>query len=197
VLKTTPAFDVDVLHPFVTTTVRSLDAVVTSYYKTRPEDIYAGLEAADTGAKGRALEAYAIHLMRLLGLRFVEWRKRARDTGGAEIDVLLQGLFGGVPTFWQIQCKNTPRGRVDLEDVAKEVGVAMVTHATHVLLIANAPVTSAARQFATEIMRTSPLTIYLLAKEEYEAVKASPGNLGRILRAHAEQIIQARNMHRD
>ena len=44
------------------------------------EDIYAELESNETFKKGQALEAYAIYLMRLLGLRFLHWRKRAKET---------------------------------------------------------------------------------------------------------------------
>ena len=86
--------------------------------------------------------------MRLLGLRFVAWRKRAADeTAHAEVDVLLAGTLGIVPTRWQVQCKNTPSGRVTLEDIAKEVGIAPVTKATVILIFANCPVTAPARNY--------------------------------------------------
>lgn len=192
-LKLTPAFNAEVLEPFIAKTILSLDPIVTAYYKTRPEDIYAGLDSPETYAKGFALEAYAVHIMRLLGLRFVGWRKRATDTTGrAEIDVLITGLFGGIPTLWQVQCKNTPAGRVDLEDVAKEVGLVPVTKATHILIIANSFFTQDAREFAYAVMRNSPLTIFLLDKNEFAEVKATPGSLGVILRRKSEEIIHNR-----
>ena len=193
VLKTTTAFDRKILEPFVTKTVKSLDPVVTGYYKRRPKDIYADLKSTDRFKKGEALEAYAIHIMRLLGLRFVDWRKRGPETGGAEIDVVLSGVVGCVPTVWQVQCKNlSGTGRVSLEDVAKEIGQAATTRATHVMLIANARFTRDAEKFAQAHMRASPLTIFLLGREHFEAVKASPASLGTILRSQAEAITQNR-----
>lgn len=192
-LRTTTTFDADILAQFVRNTVESLDAEVTAYYKTRPEDIYSGLDSKDTYEKGRALEAYAIHIMRLLGLRLHGWRKRAADTTGqAEIDVLLSGRFGGLPTLWQVQCKNTPSGRVDLEDVAKEVGIVPITRATHLLFMANSQFTDDARRFAAKIMEVTSLTIFLLDGSDFSELKASPGKLGAILQQRAEAIIRTR-----
>lgn len=188
-LRTTTTFDKDVLQAFIEKTVTSLDPVVTQYYRTRPEGIYAALKSPSKFVKGRALEAYAIHIMRLLGLRFIEWRKRGPDTGGAEIDVTLGGLLGAVPTVWQVQCKNIPAGKVRLEDVSKEVGQAPNTRATHIMVIANGEITKDAIKFAMATMRNSPLTIFLLGKAEFEAVRKTPGALGTILRAQAERIV--------
>jgi hypothetical protein len=181
------------LKSFVTITVKSLDAAVTAYYKKRPQDVYAEMASTDTFKKGQALEAYAVHIMRLLGLRFVEWRKRGPETGGAEIDVVLSGLIGCAPTVWQVQCKNlSGKGRVTLEDVAKEVGQAPTTRATHIMLIANGRVTVAAEKFARSVMRSTPLTIFLLGHDDFERVKQQPGALGAILRAKAEDVVRDR-----
>ena len=187
------SFDKDVLEVFVTRTTKDLDAAVTAYYRKRPADIYAELESSDTFKKGQALEAYAIYLMRLLGLRFLHWRKRAKETTGrAEVDAIFAGVIGAVPTRWQVQCKNTPRGRVDLEDVAKEVGLLPITEATHILLVANSRVTKDAREYATQIMNRSPVTIFLLDATDFAAVKQNPGALGSILRSKAETIVRQR-----
>jgi hypothetical protein len=191
-LKTTATFRKDVLQPFITLAVKTLDPVVTKYYQMRPADIYAALDSSDKFKKGQALEAYVIHVMRLLRLRFVEWRKRGPETGGAEIDATFQGLVGGLPTVWQVQCKNVPSGHVRLEDVAKEVGQVPTTRTTHILIIANGRITADAEQFAMETMRSSPVTIFLLGKKDFEAIKAEPGALAAILRRKAEEIVRNR-----
>jgi hypothetical protein len=191
-LKTTGAFKKDVLLPFITLAVKTLDPVVTKYYQMRPADIYAALDSSDKFKKGQALEAYVIHVMRLLRLRFVEWRKRGPETGGAEIDATFQGLVGGLPTVWQVQCKNVPSGLVRLEDVAKEVGQVPTTRATHILIIANGRMTTDAERFAMETMRNSPVTIFLLGKKDFDAIKADPGALAAILRRKAEEIVRNR-----
>lgn len=187
-LQPTEAFQGDVLEPFLENTLSDLNQALTAYYRERPEDIYAALESTDTYVKGQALEAYTIYVMRLLGLRFQGWRRRAQETGYSEVDVLMGGVFGSLPTTWQVQCKNTPSTPVRLEDVAKEVGLLPLTRATHILLIANADITRDARRFANEIMTHSAVTIFLLDAADFESVKETPANLSRILRSRAERI---------
>ena len=189
VLQTTERFRKGVLEEFLREAVKTLDPVLTSYYQTKPSDIYAELASPDKVVRGKALEAYAIHIMRLMGFRFVGWRKRAKDsTGNAEVDVVMTGLFGNSPTRWQVQCKNTPSGSVDLEDVAKEVGLISLTKATHILMIANSRYTSDARIFAREIMRATPLTVFLMDRADFDKVRRSPGALAAILRSHANDL---------
>lgn len=190
-LRATAKFRKEVLEPFVTRTVGTLDAPLAAYYKLKPGDIYAAMASNDTFKKGQALEAYAIHIMRLMGLRFIGWRKRAQDTTGrAEVDALLAGPLGGIPTRWQVQCKNTPGGRVVLEDVAKEVGLVPLTKATHVMLIANCPITGGAREYSAEVNRQTSLTVFLLDQADFNTVKKSPGALGRILQARAQEALR-------
>ena len=190
-LKTTPKFKADVIQTFLARTIHDLDATIALYYKRRPEDIYADLDSEETFRKGRALEAYAIHVMRILGLRFVGWNKRAKDTTGrTEVDAVLVGSIGTVPTRWQVQCKNTPRGSVDADHVAKEVGLLPLTQATHIIVIANADVTRDARDFANQVMLRAPVSIFLLDRRDFEAVRADSANLAKILRAKASQIVR-------
>lgn len=158
----------------------------------RPEDIYQDLASTDRFRKGQALEAYAIYIMRLLGLRFLAWRKRARETGGAEVDAVLAGLFGSVPTRWQVQCKNTPDAALDVEDVAREVGIAVMNRATHILIIANAGITRDAWKFAAGINRGTLFTLFLLDRGDFEEIRKSPGTIGKILRSKAEEILTQR-----
>jgi hypothetical protein len=190
-LRTTAKFSADILEPFVSKTVDTLDAVLTAYYVKRPEDIYAEMDSTNSVVKGEALEAYAVHIMRLLGLRFVGWRKRAADTTGrAEVDVVLAGRIGGMATRWQVQCKNKPGGNVDLEDVAKEIGLVPLTHATHVMVLANSSITRDARVFASRINEQTALTVYLLDKKDFRTVRESPGAIAAVLRAQSEEILR-------
>ena len=187
-LRLTDKFRSDILEPFLNNTLSALNTALTAYYRRRPEDIYQALDSDDKYIKGQALEAFSIYLMRLLGLRFVRWRRRARDTGYSEVDALLAGVLGLIPTTWQVQCKNTPRSSIRLEDVAKEVGLLPLTHATHILILANSRFTSDARKFAQEIMLKSSVTIFLLDSQDFEAIKANPTNIVRILKSQSEFI---------
>jgi site-specific DNA-methyltransferase (cytosine-N4-specific) len=190
-LTLTPQFDAKVLHPFVTRTVKDLDAAISVYFKKRPEDIYADLESPTNTVKGRALEALAIRLMRLLKLRFIAWNNRAKNTGWGEVDAVFAGVFGAVPTRWQIQCKNTPGSeKVDLEDIAKEVGLVPITRATHVLFLANNDFTSEAIKYADQIMYNAGLTIFMLGRSEFEQLRRDDAVLVKILRAKANEIVR-------
>lgn len=185
-LRTTADFDANVVHPFIENAVQFLDAPLTAYYRRRPEDIQAGLSSKDSHTKGQALEALAVWVMRLLGLRFVAWRKRAAEqTAHAEVDVLLAGVIGFVPTRWQVQCKNTPTRPIRLEDVAKEVGLSLVTKANIILMFANAAVTEPARNYAQEVMRHTALTVMILDKSDLDTLLGSPGRIASLLRREA------------
>ena len=190
-LRTTPKFRREILESFLTHTVKHMDGAVTAYYREDLGSVLANLDAKDPQKKGRALEAYAIQIMRLLGLRFVKWRLRAPDTtGNAEVDVVMAGLVGGIPTRWQVQCKNEKK-RLDVESVAKEVGLAPLTKATHILVIARGGFTRDAVIYAKEVMRNSPFTLFLLGQEEFNAIRETGGGaLAGILRDQAETILQ-------
>lgn len=185
-LRTTADFDANVVRPFIENAVHSLDAPLTAYYRRRPEDIKAGLSSRDSATKGQALEALAVWVMRLLGLRFVAWRRRAAETAYAEVDVLLAGVIGFVPTRWQVQCKNTPTRAVRLEDVAREVGLSLVTKANFTLIFANARVTESARSYAQEVMRHTALTVMMLDGSDLAALLDSPGRMASLLRREAD-----------
>ena len=193
-LRLTELFNAEVLEPFISETIKTLDPATSSYYRKRPEDIFTDLDSSDKHKKGQALEAFAVYLMRLLGLRFVEWRKRAASTGGSEVDALLMGMMGALPTRWQVQCKNTT-SNVDLEDVAKEIGLLPLTNATHVILFTTSSFTSAAWGFAEAIMAKSAVTVFLLDKRDLKRVRDSAASLGAILKEQGQRVLARRPAH--
>jgi hypothetical protein len=83
-----------------------------------------------------------------------------------------------------------PSGRVNLEDVAKEVGLVPLTNATHVMIITTGEFTGDAQTYATEIMRASPLTVFLLGRDDFGKIRKSPGVLAAILKAKARQLAE-------
>lgn len=184
-MRVTDKFDRKVLMPFVKKTIRDLDASVSAYYRKRPEDIYAGLESSDGHVKGQALEAFAIFVMRLMGLRFVGWRKRAE----AEVDALLEGVLGPVATRWQVQCKNTPSTAVRLEDVAKEVGLLPLTRATHILFVANSMFSDDARRYARNVMKSTPVGVYLVDRRDFQALRSTPEKITAILKEQSASML--------
>lgn len=186
-VRITDTFRKEVLEPFLETTVKTLDTLLMSYFRQAPAEIYANLESTDKHLKGKALEAYAVRIMRLLRFRFVGWRVRPKDAGYGELDVVLTRVSGGVSTRWQVQCKNSPGTSVDLEDIAKEVGVAVLTKATHILFIANSLFTRDAVKYSNEVMVNTPLTIYLLDKRDFDKVRKDESVLAEMLNFKAKE----------
>lgn len=186
----TERFDTEVLDVFLKRTLQHLDPIAAAYFSKVPDEIYRDLRSKDSATKGRALEALAIRVMRLLGLRFVGWNRRAVDTGYGEVDALLKGVLGAVPVRLQIQCKNTT-ATIGHEDVAREVGLTVSTGASHILFLANSRFTRNALRFADEVMRRTPLTLYLLDKDDFERLEEDDSNLGTILREKADLALEA------
>ena len=193
-LQTTSRFQRDVLQPFLARTLESLDPAVAAYYEKRPSDIFGELSSQDRVVKGQALEALGVYAgMRLLGLRFVAWRKRAPETGGAEVDAIMAGVVGVVPTLWQIQAKNTPSGHVSTEDVSRELGLVPLTKASHILLLANCRIAEDAKFFARKAMDDQPVTIFLVGGSDFERVRREGSELVAILRDQAMTITAQRS----
>lgn len=188
-LKTKAEFDAAVLQDFMSRTVKDLDASISDYYRRRPADIFSDLNSTDTFVKGRALEAFAIMVMRQLGLRFVGWNKRAPEsTAQAEVDVVLSGLVGAVQTRWQLQCKNTPNVNLDVRGVASEVGLLPVTQATHILIITRGGFTKEAKHYANTVMSKTPISIFLFGSKQFEAIKKEPSRIFTLLKMESRNI---------
>ena len=113
------------------------------------ENVVEELDHPDKQIKGKALELLAIWMIRLTSLRFTQWRKRDYETGQGEVDVLAASdRF--VYHRWQIQCKNTKR--VDVDVLAKEVGMTFVTGADVVMIVTTGEFTRDAFQYAYRMM---------------------------------------------
>jgi len=190
ILRTLPAFQAELLEPFLAETVDGLDDALVAHYKRPVDEIYAGLESGDDIIRGHALEAYAIHVMRLMGLQFVQWCDRVEDAeGGVAVCAVMTGLLGGVPSRWQIECRNTPRNGVGVSEVTTAVGLTSVTKATHVLILANAEIMDDAKAYAHAVMRDSALTIFLLGQDDFERIRASRGGaLAPVIRSKSQVI---------
>lgn len=68
--------------------------------------------------------------------------------------------------------------------VGKEVGLVPLTNATHILMVANNRHTQDARDYASAIMRATPLTIFPLDRVDFAKVRKNPGVLAALLRVH-------------
>jgi hypothetical protein len=157
-------------------------------------DILTELASADRNIKGKALEALAFYFTRLLDLEFRAWRHRGKETGGAEVDVLVEGarlLF----SRWQIQCKNTET--VSLDDVAKEVGVALGQLKSNVVMvITTGRLVKDARTFAEDTMRSTHLNIIAIERRDLAILVDSPPRIAALLNEKARQVMETKALSR-
>lgn len=147
------------------------------------EDILTGLVSSEKHAKGLALEALAFYLGRLIGLEFVQWRLRSSETGGAELDVIMEGA-NMIFSRWQIQCKNS--SQVSLEDIAKELGLAQIIKTNVIMIVTTGQIGDKARNFAERVMRETNHQVILLHKVHLQRIKADPTSFIDILRSQSE-----------
>ena len=155
------------------------------------EDVVNDLDHSDKHIKGKALELLAIWMIRLTSLRFTKWRKRDYETGQGEVDVLAASdRF--VYHRWQIQCKNTKR--VDVEVLAKEVGMTFVTGADVVMIVTTGEFTRDAFQYADRMMEVSRYYMVLIQKEDIDAIKADRTNIIKILDRRARRVFAKKEL---
>lgn len=156
-------------------------------------EILQEIQAQDTGNKGKALEALAFYFMRLLGLEFKAWRKRGKKTGGFEVDVIVEGTRL-VFSRWQIQCKNTPDGKVSLEDIAKEVGLSIQLKSNVILVVTTGQFSRDALSYADDVMQDTHLNIITLDKRDLNILTASPLAIVKILNKKARRVMELKTL---
>lgn len=151
------------------------------------------LESSDTYVKGRALELLAIHLGWLIDLEFKGWRTRSADTGGSEVDVILEGarlIF----SRWQVQAKNTPGKNVPLGDVAKEVGLSLTfIYSNVVLMVTTGDFTEAAYGYVNHVLSRNNLNVVLLNGSDLEQISREPTRIADILNTRARQAMRVKH----
>jgi hypothetical protein len=163
---------------------------------TSLDDIFAGLRSTDTHEKGLALELLALRLIRDMGLYPVAFRDRSAMTQQGEVDVVADGLHLHY-SRWLVQCKNT--SKVDLSDIAKEVGMAVVMKAHVIIMVTTGRFTQPAIQYANGLAENSSLQAILIDKTVLDAYRKNGEtsvidhlrNKGRdVLRLKAGQIVE-------
>ncbi len=155
------------------------------------EDVLSDLDNNDKHIKGKALELLAIWMIRLTSLRFTKWRKRDIETGDGEVDVLA-GSDRFVYSRWQIQCKNTRR--VDVDVLAKEIGMTFVTGADVVMVVTTGEFTRSAYQYAYRMMEVSRYYMILLEKKDIEEIKQDKTNIVKILDRRARRTFAKKEL---
>lgn len=149
-------------------------------------ELFNEMDSDSTYQKGVALETLAVKLGRMLGLEFVGWRVRGRETGGSEVDVVMDQI-GLTYSRVQIQCKNI-KGKLQTKHVAREVGISRMLQTNTILMVARGGVTTDARRFANRIMHEENMSIVFLEVDEIEDLDSSPNELHNTLRGKSRRI---------
>ncbi len=157
------------------------------------EDVVANLDHEDKYIRGIALELFAVWIIRLLGLRFSKWRLRSfQATGGAEVDVMAAS-DKIVYSRWQMQCKNI-KGKVDVDTVAKEVGLTFLTQADVIALVTTGGFTGDAVNYANQVTDNSRYYVILLDGEDIKRIVADRTKIIDILNIKARRVFAKKEL---
>jgi len=146
------------------------------------------LRDPDPNIRGRALELFALRLLHHLGLRQIRWR--TRPTNAEEIDGSAEGE-AQVHTRWQVQCKNTDL--LDVDDAAKEVGIAVRNRSTIILLVTTGKLTRAADNFVDDVIRYSPYTILRVDRTDIARLARDESRILDVLAREAKRARELRS----
>ena len=167
------------------------NALADAYCKTF-SDLRNEIDSENTYVKGLALEAFAIKVMRIIGLDFIRTRYRDIQIGGAEVDVLFDStrlLY----SRWQVQCKNTSTVTIDM--VAKEVGLTHMLKSNAIVMMTTGHLTSEAKKYARRIMEDMNLCILMLEKEDIDCIISNPTSIVDIFNRQSEEVKKIKILH--
>lgn len=122
-------------------------------------DIFHDLAHSSTHTRGLALELLALRLVRDIGLFPVCFRERTSKTQEAEVDLIAQGVHLHY-SRWLVQCKNT--ASVEVSDIAKEVGMAVVLKAQVILMVTTGTFRRTVQIYANGLATSSNLQAILI-----------------------------------
>ena len=173
--------------------LEGFDVAIPSDLRARlktPREVIANLlESESEYDRGLGFELLTLHMLLDLSLEPKGFRKRSRETAYAEIDLLAEGAHL-VFSRWTVQCKATPGARVDLSDVAKEVGIALHQKAHVVMVVTSGDFTADAEAYATQVSRDQYFQFLLINGKVVQKYLSDGRNaLLKYVIANAEKVM--------
>ena len=150
------------------------------------EDVLNDLDSEDKHVKGQALELLSIWLIRMLDLTFTGWRKRDKDTGGAEVDVMAAN-DKIIYNRWQIQCKNT-KSVIGVDVIAKEVGLTVLTKADVIMVVTTSSFSKDAIRYTNEVLSSTRYYVILIDGKDLKKIKKERAAIVDILNDKAREV---------
>jgi hypothetical protein len=154
--------------------------------------LYEDVESPDTGVKGLALELLAMRVARDLDLKPIKFHLRAASTGGAEVDLVAEGVL---MTFsrWLFQCKAKGLGGITVSEVSKEVGLAEILGAQIIAMVTTGTIKGSVREFARRVAAATAKQVYLLDGKLLEQYRLlGPQRIMEEITRQAQDIQQAK-----
>lgn len=187
----TEKFKADFVAPLNEQLERQARAEIRPLLRKSLKEIRAELNGSDPYARGIALEALGIKVMRLIDFAYVATRVRGTATGGAEVALVFESTR---LTFsrWQVRCMNT--GRVGIDHVAKEVGFAQLLKSNVVVMVSTGEISSEARFYANKVMAASNLCVIMVDDDDLDIIEASPAAIVDVLDREAHRAIDLKNL---
>lgn len=181
-VRLTEVSEKDIVEPLLEQFKGQVGNALAEAYCKNFEELRKDIDDDNTYKKGLALEAFAIKVMGIIGLRFQRTRYRDKAAGG-EVDVIFDSTKL-MYSRWQVQCKNTKT--VTIDQVAKEVGLSHVLKSNCIVMMTTGHLTSEAVKYANAIMEETNLCILMLQKEDIEAIIQNPTSIVKIFNQQAE-----------
>ena len=181
----------DLVEPLLNQLRNQVDPKLLALLRKPLADILRELNSSNRYIAGLALEALVFKLMRLLDMTYIATRLRAKDTGGAEVDLIFEAVRL-VFSRWQVQCKNT--ARVSLDDVAKEVGLTHFLKSTVIVVVSTGDIGLEARRYGNKIMRDSNLCIVMIDRTDLRAICDEPAFIVQVFTREAHHAMTLKKL---
>lgn len=174
----------EVLEPILKQIETIAGKEVIRYIQKPFEELRRDIDDKNIHIKGLALEAFAIKMMQIVNLDFVGTRVKGSKTAGAEVDVLFDTTRLNY-SRWQVQCKNTKT--VELDQVAKEVGLSHVLKTNVIVILTTGKATKTAKEYAIHVMKELNLCIIFIEKEDVDDILETPASIIDVLNRESKR----------
>lgn len=192
-VKPTDKFESEILVPVLEDLAERV-GISRSVLRQSFEEIQAQMDSDSTFEKGVALETLTVKIGRILGLDFAGWRVRGRETGGTEVDIVMDEI-GKTFNRFQIQCKNT-ESQLETKHIAREVGITRTLQTNTLVMVARNGVSQDGRIFAKQVMRHENIAILFLTGDDLDEFDGNEDRLLTTLRGQARMIHRLKRLGR-
>lgn len=187
----TKKLDKDIITPLLEALEKQVGSQIRTLLQKPLGQILKEVASADKHIKGLALEGLAFHIMRLIDLTYIATRLRGVATGGAEVDLVLEGTRF-IFSRWQIQCKNTKY--VALDDVAKEVGLTMQLKSNVIMVVTTGQISSEAIRYAKKVMEDTNINIIFFDSKDLSVLATQSALIHKLLQREAIKAMQIKKL---